>query len=78
MIELTKFVKEIAKKEEVCIDNVVFRLHSRATVLILTVCAIIVGVKSYFGEPISCFTNDGDQKIREYEHNFTDLYLHKT
>ncbi|XP_048510259.1 innexin inx2-like [Athalia rosae] len=57
MIDLFDSLKSLLQEETVRIDNLVFRLHSRATVLILSTCAILVTAKQYIGEPISCITD---------------------
>lgn len=57
MLDLFAPIKCLLREESVCIDNVVFRLHSRVTVLLLVVCTILVTAKQYIGEPISCMTD---------------------
>ncbi|XP_011498557.1 PREDICTED: innexin inx2-like [Ceratosolen solmsi marchali] len=57
MLELFAPVKELLCVEPLRIDNLVFRLHSRLTVLLLSVCAILVTAKQLVGEPISCVTD---------------------
>ncbi|XP_014477296.1 PREDICTED: innexin inx2-like [Dinoponera quadriceps] len=57
MLDLFAPVKCLLQEESVCIDNVVFRLHSRVTVLLLVICTVLVSAKQYIGEPISCMTD---------------------
>ncbi|XP_015111877.1 innexin inx2-like [Diachasma alloeum] len=57
MFELLQPVKCLLSREPVIIDNIVFRLHSRVTVVILVTCSIIISAKQYVGEPISCITD---------------------
>ncbi|XP_025162905.1 innexin inx2 [Harpegnathos saltator] len=57
MLDLFAPIKCLLREESVCIDNVIFRLHSRVTVLLLVVCTILVTAKQYIGEPISCMTD---------------------
>ncbi|XP_012061065.1 PREDICTED: innexin inx2-like [Atta cephalotes] len=57
MLDLFAPIKCLLQKESVRVDNVVFRLHSRITVLLLLVCTILVTAKQYIGEPISCMTD---------------------
>jgi hypothetical protein len=57
MLELFTPVKELLRVEPLRIDNLVFRLHSRLTVLLLSVCAILVTAKQLVGDPISCITD---------------------
>ncbi|XP_043283162.1 innexin inx2-like [Venturia canescens] len=54
MLELFKPVQDLLQSEPVRVDNIVFRLHSRVTVILLSICAILVTAKQYFGEPITC------------------------
>ncbi|KAL6442013.1 hypothetical protein ACFW04_002388 [Cataglyphis niger] len=57
MLDLFAPIKCLLQEESVRVDNVVFRLHSRFTVLLLLVCTILVTAKQYIGEPISCMTD---------------------
>lgn len=57
MLDLFAPIKCLLQEETVRVDNVVFRLHSRVTVLLLLVCTILVTAKQYIGEPISCMTD---------------------
>ncbi|XP_034242274.1 innexin inx2-like [Thrips palmi] len=64
MLELFKPLKKVFKIDlkEPTTDNNVFKLHYRASVLVLLVCASLVGWKEYIGDPIICIS---DQKIPE-------------
>ncbi|KAK0168514.1 hypothetical protein PV327_002305 [Microctonus hyperodae] len=62
MFELFEPIKCLLNRECVQIDNIVFRLHSRATVLILLICSILITAKQYIGEPISCITDSSIDK----------------
>ena len=42
------------KFDPVCIDNNVFRLHYKATVMILVICSLLVTSRQYIGDPIDC------------------------
>ncbi|XP_035734852.1 innexin inx2-like [Vespa mandarinia] len=57
MLELFSPIKCLLQEERIRIDNVVFRLHSRATVLLFLVCATLVTAKQFIGEPISCISD---------------------
>ncbi|RLU23891.1 hypothetical protein DMN91_004099 [Ooceraea biroi] len=57
MLDLFAPIKCLLQEESVRVDNVVFRLHSRVTVLLLLVCTVLVTAKQYIGEPISCMTD---------------------
>lgn len=60
VIELTKPFKKVFKinLQEPNTDNNVFRLHSRASVLVLMVCASLIGWKEYIGDPIQCVSEE--------------------
>ncbi|XP_020292151.1 innexin inx2-like isoform X2 [Pseudomyrmex gracilis] len=62
MLDLFAPIKCLLRQEPVHVDNVVFRLHSRVTVLLLLVCTILVTAKQYIGEPISCMTDSSIDK----------------
>ena len=53
-LDLLKSAKAILKTDDLTIDNVVFKLHYRATVAILIGSSIIGVAKQYFGDPINC------------------------
>ncbi|XP_046604708.1 innexin inx2-like [Neodiprion virginianus] len=57
MLDLFDSLKALLQEETARVDNIVFRLHSRATVILLSACAILVTAKQYIGEPISCITD---------------------
>lgn len=54
MLDLFSSVKSLIKLDEVSIDNAIFRLHYKATFILLITGSILVTAKQYFGEPISC------------------------
>ncbi|RWS05636.1 Innexin inx2-like protein [Dinothrombium tinctorium] len=51
-------LRSVIKLDQVCIDNNVFRLHYKATVIILIACSLLVTSRQYFGDPIDCISND--------------------
>lgn len=55
-------LRSILKTDTTCIDNNIFRLHYKASVIILVACSIIVTSRQYIGEPISCHYQ-ADNKI---------------
>lgn len=57
-MDLFTKLKGIVKIKEVPIDNQVFQLHYRVTGLYLFGCALLIGAKQYFGDPIDCITRD--------------------
>ncbi len=52
--ELFGSVKRLIKLDQVCIDNNVFRLHYKATVIFLVAFSLLVTSNQYFGDPIDC------------------------
>ena len=58
MFDVFGQVKSLIKLEAVCIDNNVFRLHYKATVLILVVASLLVTSRQYIGDPIDCLVED--------------------
>ncbi|XP_043485016.1 innexin inx2-like [Leptopilina heterotoma] len=55
MLELFNQIRGLLINDTVCIDNLVFRLYTRVTVLFLTICSGLLIFKTYFGNPINCF-----------------------
>ncbi|GAB6020612.1 hypothetical protein CHUAL_003287 [Chamberlinius hualienensis] len=51
-------LRSIIKTDQVCIDNNVFRLHYKASVIFLVACSIVVTSRQYIGDPISCNQHD--------------------
>jgi hypothetical protein len=51
-------LKSAMKLSEVSIDNNVFRLHYKATVIFLVAFSLLVTSRQYFGDPISCIQRD--------------------
>ncbi|KAG9508618.1 Innexin inx2, partial [Fragariocoptes setiger] len=51
-------LRSVLKIDEVCIDNNVFRLHYKVTVIFLLGCSILVTSRQYFGDPIDCIQRD--------------------
>ncbi|XP_015588498.1 innexin inx2 [Cephus cinctus] len=62
MFDLFAPVKCLLKEEPVQVDDLVFRLHSKVTVLFLAVCAILVTAKQFVGDPITCITDSSIDK----------------
>lgn len=58
MFDVFGSLKEIVKIQSVCIDNNVFRLHYKFTVVVLVAFSILVTCRQYFGDPIDCIQND--------------------
>jgi len=51
-------LRSVLKLDPVCIDNNVFRLHYKATVIFLVGFSILVTSRQYFGDPIDCIQRD--------------------
>ena len=67
MFDVFTPVKGLMKLETICIDNNVFRLHYKATFIILAVCSILVTSKTYIGDPIDCIVEEIPQDVsREF------------
>lgn len=74
MLPIFTGLKNLLKHHTVYVDGVVFRLHYRATVLILLAASILLSCKQYFGEPIHCLQRD--VKRIEVVENF--CWIHAT
>jgi len=59
MFDLFGEVKSLIKLDKVCIDNNIFRLHYKATFIILVAAGILVTSKQYIGDPIDCIVEEG-------------------
>jgi len=51
-------LRAVIKTDETSIDNNVFRLHYKATVILLIAFSLLVTSRQYFGDPISCIQTD--------------------
>jgi hypothetical protein len=58
MLNFFGSLRPLLKLEEVCIDNIIFQMHYKATVFILLIFSLLVTSKQYFGDPIYCQPND--------------------
>ena len=58
MFDVFGSVKGLIKLDSVCIDNNVFRLHYKATFVILVVASLLVTSKQYIGDPIDCIVEE--------------------
>lgn len=58
VFDLFGSLRNIAKLDKVCIDNNVFRLHYKVTVIMLVAASILVTGRQYFGDPIDCIQRD--------------------
>ncbi|XP_025412910.1 innexin inx2-like [Sipha flava] len=57
MFDVFGSVKGLLKIDSVCIDNNIFRLHYKATVIILVAFSLIVTSRQYIGDPIDCIVD---------------------
>ena len=73
MFDVFGSVKGLIKLDSICIDNNVFRLHYKATFIILVVCSLLVTSRQYIGDPIDCI-------VEEIPNNVMDTYcwIHST
>lgn len=74
MLEIFNSIKDLLKIDCVRIDNNIFRLHYKATVIILIVCSLFVTSNQYIGDPIDCITG-GDVPSRAMD---TYCWIHST
>lgn len=58
MFDVFGSVKGLLKIDQICIDNNVFRLHYKATVVILVAFSLIVTSRQYIGDPIDCIVDE--------------------
>jgi len=54
MLDVFSQFSGFLKFDTVCIDNNVFRLHYKVTVMIMTVATVLNGARQYVGDPIDC------------------------
>jgi hypothetical protein len=59
-------VKSLIKLEEICIDNNVFRLHYKVTVVLLVVASLLVTSRQYIGDPIDCLVEEIPPDVSYY------------
>ena len=64
MFDVFGSVKGLIKLDSVCIDNNVFRLHYKATFVILVVASLLVTSKQYIGDPIDCIVEEIPNNVR--------------
>ncbi|CAH1111012.1 unnamed protein product [Psylliodes chrysocephalus] len=58
MFDVFGSVKGLLKIDQVCIDNNIFRLHYKATVVILVAFSLLVTSRQYVGDPIDCIVDE--------------------
>jgi cytochrome b subunit of formate dehydrogenase len=74
VVDVFGSLRSIVKLDQVSIDNNVFRLHYKATVIFLVACSLLVTSRQYFGDPIDCIQRD------DIPQNVIDTYcwIHST
>lgn len=58
MFQLFGSLKQFVKPQSCIIDNYIYRLHYKATVLLLVAFSLMVTARQYFGDPIDCISRD--------------------
>jgi len=66
MLDIFGGLRMILKRQEIVVDNVVFRLHYMVTAVLLVACSVINTAKQYIGNPIECIQNDQIPFINVY------------
>jgi len=73
MFDLFGSVKGLIKLDTICIDNNVFRLHYKATFIILVTSSLLVTSRTYIGDPIDCIVEEIPQGVMD-----TYCWIHST
>lgn len=58
MFDVFGSLKGLLRIDQVCIDNNVFRLHYKGTVIILVAFSLLVTSRQYIGDPIDCIVDE--------------------
>ena len=73
MFDVFGSVKGLIKLDSVCIDNNIFRLHYKATVIFLIVFSLLVTSRQYIGDPIDCIVEGVPPNVMD-----TYCWIHST
>jgi len=74
MFDVFTPVKELLNLDIICIDNNIFRLHYKATCIILITSSLLVTARQYIGDPIDCIVDpDIPQNVMD-----TYCWIHAT
>jgi hypothetical protein len=73
MFDVFGNVKGLIKISEICIDNNVFRLHYKATFIVLITASLLVTSKQYIGDPIDCIVEEIPNGVMD-----TYCWIHST
>ena len=57
MLDIFSGFLQFLKFDAVCIDNNVFRLHYKASVMVLVMASVLVTSRQYIGDPIDCLVD---------------------
>ena len=74
MFDVFGSVKGLLKLESICIDNNVFRLHYKATAIILIVASLLVTSRQYIGDPIDCIVEEIPNNVRTKKRKSSVFY----
>ena len=56
--EMSFFMKRVKEFDQVCTDNIVFRLHYKATVNLLVAASLVLTINQLIGDPIDYIAED--------------------
>ncbi len=56
--EMSFFIKRVKDFDQVCTDNIVFRLHYKATVILLVAASLVLTINQLIGDPIDHIAED--------------------
>ena len=73
MLEVFDSVKGLLKLDKVNIDNDIFRLHYKATVIVLTTFSLLVTSRQFIGDPIQCIVEGVPEYVMD-----TYCWIHST
>ncbi|XP_028173380.1 innexin inx2-like [Ostrinia furnacalis] len=74
MIDLFMPFRAFLKFENVCTDNNIFRMHYKATVIMLLVFTLMVTSKQFFGEPIHCMSDSEKDSDKDAINSYCWIY----
>jgi len=66
-------VKSLVKLDKICIDNNIFRLHYKASVIVLVTASLLVTARQYIGDPIDCIVEEIPNSVMD-----TYCWIHST
>nr|CAI5834937.1 unnamed protein product [Callosobruchus analis] len=66
MIDLLQSLKTVVHRDQINIDNNVFKLHYKVTVIMLLTFTVLLSSKQYFGDPIDCDVKERKETIQTF------------